>query len=67
MNEYLDKQIGIAQQGLDYALQNWHVLYPDNVKEKVLQWIKHELVGYCQNGQYICDQIGNGSQLIMNN
>ena len=43
---------------------NVHVLYPENVKEKVLQFIKDELVGYCQNGQYICDEIGIGSQLI---
>jgi diphosphomevalonate decarboxylase len=41
---------------------NVHVLYPENVKEKVLQFIQHELVGYCQNGQYICDEIGNGAQ-----
>lgn len=46
---------------------NVHVLYPENVKEKVLQFINSELVGYCQNEQYICDQIGNGSQLIMHN
>jgi diphosphomevalonate decarboxylase len=46
---------------------NVHILYPENVKEKVLQFIKEELVGYCQNGQYICDQIGVGSQLIMDN
>ena len=42
---------------------NVHVLYPENVSEKVLQFIKDELVGYCQNGQYICDQIGNGALL----
>ena len=46
---------------------NVHVLYPENVKEKVLQFIQDELIEYCQNGQYICDEIGNGSQLIMNN
>ncbi|CCG54376.1 Diphosphomevalonate decarboxylase [Flavobacterium indicum GPTSA100-9 = DSM 17447] len=46
---------------------NVHVLYPNNVKEQVLQFIQSELVGYCQNGQYICDEIGNGSQLIINN
>jgi diphosphomevalonate decarboxylase len=40
---------------------NVHVLYPENVKEIVLQFIKDKLVGYCQNGQYICDQIGLGS------
>ncbi|QZK89334.1 diphosphomevalonate decarboxylase [Flavobacterium sp. CHNK8] len=43
---------------------NVHVLYPENVSEKVLQFIKDELVGYCQNGQYICDQIGNGATLV---
>ena len=42
---------------------NVHVLYPENVSEKVLQFIKDELVGYCQNGQYICDQIGNGAMM----
>jgi diphosphomevalonate decarboxylase len=40
---------------------NVHVLYPENVKDIVLQFIKDELVGYCQNGQYICDEIGKGS------
>jgi len=43
---------------------NVHVLYPENVSEKVLQFIQQELVGYCQNGNYICDEIGNGSQLM---
>ena len=45
---------------------NVHVLYPFEVKEIVLQFIKAELVGYCENGQYICDEIGFGSQLIIN-
>jgi len=40
---------------------NVHVLYPNNVADKVLQFIKNELVGFCQNGQYICDEIGNGA------
>jgi diphosphomevalonate decarboxylase len=46
---------------------NVHVLYPENVREEVLQFIKNELVVYCQNEQYICDEIGNGAQLIMHN
>lgn len=41
---------------------NVHVLYPENVKDKVLQFINSELVGYCQNEQYICDAIGNGAK-----
>ena len=44
---------------------NVHVLYPENDSVKVLQLIKDELVGFCQNGNYICDAIGNGSQLII--
>ena len=43
---------------------NVHVLYPENVRESVLQFIKAELVGYCQNGQYICDVIGTGALKI---
>lgn len=46
---------------------NVHVLYPEKHKNNVLQFIKNELVGYCQNGQYICDEIGNGSQLLIDN
>ena len=40
---------------------NVHVLYPENVRDNVLQFIKGELVGFCQNGQYICDAIGKGA------
>lgn len=40
---------------------NVHVLYPENVAVKVLDFIKSELLGYCQNNQYICDQIGTGA------
>jgi diphosphomevalonate decarboxylase len=43
---------------------NVHILYPEKNIESVLQFIKNELVGYCQNGQYICDQIGSGAMLL---
>lgn len=43
---------------------NVHVLYPENVRVETLQFIQDELVGYCQNGQYICDEIGFGSQQL---
>jgi diphosphomevalonate decarboxylase len=43
---------------------NVHVLYPENVSSKVLDFIKIELVGYCQNSQYICDEIGTGAVRI---
>ena len=41
---------------------NVHVLYPENEKEVILNFIKKELVLYCQNGQYICDSVGLGAQ-----
>jgi diphosphomevalonate decarboxylase len=45
---------------------NVHVLYPENVVNEVLQFIKDELVGYCQNANYICDKIGKGALPIIN-
>lgn len=45
---------------------NVHVLYPENVKDKVLEFIKAELVGYCENEQYICDSVGAGAETIDN-
>lgn len=41
---------------------NVHVLYPEFEKEEVFEFIKNELVAYCENGQYICDQIGFGAK-----
>lgn len=41
---------------------NVHVLYPEKDIKKVMQFISSELVAHCQNGQYICDEIGVGSQ-----
>ena len=48
---------------------NVHVLYPESDTAKVLQFIKAELVGFCENGQYICDNNGAGasSQLTIDN
>lgn len=45
---------------------NVHVLYPKSESDKILEFIKNELVAYCQNGHYICDQIGFGAKLINN-
>ena len=41
---------------------NLHLLYPENEKDSILEFIKNELVAYCQNGQYICDQVGIGAK-----
>jgi diphosphomevalonate decarboxylase len=40
---------------------NVHVLYPSSNKQEVLQFIKNELIDYCENRQYICDEIGSGA------
>lgn len=46
---------------------NIHVLYPENEKKPILDFISKELVVYCQNGQYICDQVGFGAQRLKPN
>ena len=43
---------------------NVHVLYPEKEKKTALEFIKNELVVYCQNGQYLCDQIGFGAKKV---
>jgi diphosphomevalonate decarboxylase len=43
---------------------NVHVLYPESEKAQVYDFIKKELVVYCQNSQYICDQVGNGAKKL---
>ena len=41
---------------------NVHILYPENENEKTTEFIKNNLVAFCENGQYICDQIGFGAK-----
>ena len=43
---------------------NVHLLYPNRVSDQVIEFVKNELVKYCQNGQYICDSIGFGAKQI---
>ena len=39
---------------------NVHLLYPKQDCISVMDFIKNELCGFCQNGEYIEDQVGNG-------
>lgn len=41
---------------------NVHVLYPESERDITLQFIKNELVAYCENQQYLCDKIGFGAK-----
>ncbi len=43
---------------------NVHLLYPENQKQEVLEFIEKELVAYCENGQYICDHVGEGAKKL---
>lgn len=38
---------------------NVHILYPEFCKKQVLQFIDNELVTFCEEGQYICDQLAS--------
>lgn len=39
---------------------NIHLLYPISEREKVIRFIESELLQFCENGQWIDDEIGNG-------
>ena len=39
---------------------NVHLLYPEKYKTEITAFIREELIGYCENQQYICDEVGNG-------
>ena len=41
---------------------NVHVLYPEKESAQVSEFIKNELVAFCQKGQYISDKIGFGAK-----
>ena len=43
---------------------NVHLLYPEAEKLEVDEFIRSELVEYCENGAYICDKVGNGARKI---
>ena len=45
---------------------NVHLLYPENEKESVLNFIKNDLASHCQNNHFIEDQIGKGAEFIKN-
>lgn len=44
---------------------NVHVLYPKRDTNAILEFIKKELVAYCENGHYICDEIGFGANQLL--
>ncbi len=43
---------------------NVHLLYPKKEKKKILDFVKNQLVAFCEKGQYICDEVGLGASVI---
>ncbi len=43
---------------------NVHLLYPDQCKEPVMDFIQTELITYCSDRQWIDDEMGNGTQKL---
>ncbi len=43
---------------------NIHLLYPQNIKKKVIPFIQTELSDHCENGRIIWDNVGNGAHAI---
>ena len=46
---------------------NVHVLFPENEKENINNFIVNELIQYCHENHYICDRVGIGAKLVSNN
>ncbi len=43
---------------------NIHLIYFEEQREMVLQFVNDKLIQYCENGQWIDDKIGNGPKLL---
>lgn len=43
---------------------NVHVLYPKNQEQEIFEFIKNELVVYCEKEQYLCDAVGMGAKKL---
>lgn len=44
---------------------NIHLLYPADIRDKMLAFIKSELLIFCENGKWIDDKIGEGPKRII--
>lgn len=43
---------------------NLHLLYPANIKQDVMSFIQNDLAIFCEDGNFIVDQIGDGATRI---
>ena len=45
---------------------NIHLLYPENIRERMVSFIKSELILFCEDGMWIDDIIGKGPESVQN-
>ncbi len=44
---------------------NVHFMYSEEDEKDALRFVADELVGLCEKGRYICDQVGNGPEKLI--
>lgn len=44
---------------------NVHLLYPKHIEQEALNFVNKEIKPYLNNGEYICDRVGNGPTKLM--
>ncbi len=60
VKEYREKSGSNLYFTLD-AGANVHLLYPKSEVKEIMNFIEKELVVYCENQHYICDELGSGA------
>ena len=45
---------------------NIHILYPEKIRDRMISFIKSELLLYCEDGMWIDDMMGKGPESIQN-
>ncbi len=43
---------------------NVHMLYPSNIEQDALEFVRTNVSSYLKKGEYICDQVGNGPEKL---
>ena len=43
---------------------NLHLLYPKSNKQEVCTFISESIATYCQDGQYLFDEVGSGAKKV---
>jgi diphosphomevalonate decarboxylase len=59
------KVMALRAQGMEISFTvdagaNIHLVYPQAISTEVMDIVKRELVDYCHNGAYLCDNVGLG-------